>query len=177
MKTSRKSVSKSTHKALEVLSAKIIKSPVGKLTLVADQNHLLAVLWEEERLGRVRLGKIQMSGKHPILEKAEKQLIEYFSGKRQQFNLPLKLNGTEFQSKVWSALASIPYGETWSYQDLAQKIKSPKASRAVGAANGKNPLSIVIPCHRVIGRDGSLTGFAGGMKNKKYLLDFERSKI
>ncbi|PID75976.1 MAG: cysteine methyltransferase [Deltaproteobacteria bacterium] len=102
------------------------------------------------------------------------QLEEYFNGKRKRFTLDLRLNGTEFQTRVWNALCQIPYGETASYSDIARKVNSPKASRAVGMANHRNPLPIIVPCHRVIGKDGSLTGFGGGLRIKQQLLDLER---
>lgn len=155
------------------LRYKEIKSPVGKLKLVASPKALVAVLWEEERPNRVKLGTMSLDPQHPILIEAERQLREYFAGERIQFDLPLQLNGTEFQKKVWQALRDIPFGKTRSYQDLARAVGSPKASRAVGAASGKNPLSIVVPCHRVVGADGALTGFAGGLGTKAALLALE----
>ncbi|MDR2964184.1 MAG: methylated-DNA--[protein]-cysteine S-methyltransferase [Treponema sp.] len=109
----------------------------------------------------------------PLIKKTVQQLDEYFSKKRKTFNLPLSLNGTEFQLKVWNTLQKIPYGETCSYGELAKMIGNPKASRAVGMANNKNPVVIIIPCHRVIGADGSLTGYAGGLDIKKILLGLE----
>ena len=110
---------------------------------------------------------------HPLLIKAKKQLQEYFNGKRTQFTLPIEFEGTAFQQKVWDALLSIPYGKTVSYSDIAKKIKKPSASRAVGMAIGRNPLSIIVPCHRVIGANGTLTGYAGGLPNKAFLLELE----
>ena len=106
---------------------------------------------------------------------AEKQLKEYFCGKRRAFDLPIEPNGTEFQLKVWNALCQIPYGETRSYKEIAELIGSPKASRAVGGANNKNPIMIIIPCHRVIVADGSLIGYAGGIDTKEKLLELEKS--
>jgi len=152
---------------------KEMPSPVGKLKLVASANALVAVLWEKERPNRVRLDTAKLDRHHPILLETERQLREYFAGARSQFELPLELRGSEFQNKVWRALTEIPFGQTISYSDLAKTIGSPKASRAVGAANGKNPLSIVIPCHRVIGTDGTLSGFAGGLETKATLLTLE----
>jgi methylated-DNA-[protein]-cysteine S-methyltransferase len=110
---------------------------------------------------------------HPVLLETERQLNDYFDGKRKAFSLELDPQGTEFQKKVWAALLTIPFGETRSYTQIAKQIKSPKAVRAVGAANGKNPISIVTPCHRVIGANGKLTGFAGGLENKARLLALE----
>jgi methylated-DNA-[protein]-cysteine S-methyltransferase len=152
---------------------KEMKSPVGKLKLVASSRALVAVLWEKERPNRVKLDEMSFDPQHPILIETERQLSEYFSGKRTQFDLPLEPDGTEFQKKVWRALREIPFGKTKSYLDLARAIGSPNAFRAVGAANGKNPLSIVVPCHRVVGADGALTGFAGGLETKAALLAFE----
>jgi methylated-DNA-[protein]-cysteine S-methyltransferase len=155
---------------------KIINSPVGKLTLIADESSLLAVLWEVEKEGRVKLDWGKKANHHPILEETEKQLTEYFNGERSKFSLPVKFQGTTFQNSVWKALQKIPFGQTMSYGEIAHKVGSPKASRAVGTANGKNPLSIVIPCHRVIGSSGKLTGFAGGISAKETLLDLELEK-
>nr|WP_169449722.1 methylated-DNA--[protein]-cysteine S-methyltransferase [Oceanospirillum beijerinckii] len=110
---------------------------------------------------------------HPILQQAIQQCQEYFAGQRQNFDLPLAATGTEFQQQVWHALTQIPFGVTWSYQDLANAIGNPKAVRAVGLANGKNPISIIVPCHRVIGKNGKLTGYAGGVEQKEQLLKLE----
>lgn len=150
-----------------------ISSPVGTLKLVASNEGLVAVLWEKERDARVRLDKMESAKDHPILIETEKQLKEYFSGHRKVFDIPLAPIGTSFQNKVWMALRDIPFGETRSYGELAKKIGSPKAARAVGAANGRNPLSIIVPCHRVIGQNGKLTGFAGGLDKKEILLKLE----
>lgn len=157
------------------LSYKEMESPVGKLKLVATSNSLVAVLWEQERPNRVKLDAMNHDSRHPILIEAERQLTEYFRGARTAFDLPLEPHGSEFQKKVWQALREIPFGKTRSYLELAKALGSSKASRAVGAANGKNPLSIVVPCHRVIGTDGSLTGFAGGLEVKAKLLAIEAS--
>ncbi len=152
---------------------KEIQSPVGKLKLVASAKALVAVLWEEEPPNRVKLDTMNLDLQHPILIEAERQLSEYFAGERTEFDLPLEPEGTEFQKRVWQALRNIPFGKTKSYRDLARAVGLPDASRAVGAANGKNPLSIVVPCHRVVGADGSLTGFAGGLETKAALLALE----
>ena len=152
---------------------KEMTSPVGKLTLAASAKALVAVLWEHERPGRVKLGALQFDPHHPLLEETERQLTEYFRGARTVFDLRLEPLGSEFQKKVWQALEKIPFGTTCSYRDLAAAVGSPMAVRAVGAANGKNPLSIVVPCHRVIGSNGALTGFAGGLEAKARLLAFE----
>ena len=110
----------------------------------------------------------------PLLKEAAKQLEEYFAGERKSFDIPLYPEGTVFQKKVWAALETIPYGETWSYKQVAQKVDSPKAYRAVGMANNKNPISILIPCHRVIGANGKLVGYGGGLEIKEYLLKLEQ---
>jgi methylated-DNA-[protein]-cysteine S-methyltransferase len=156
---------------------KEMKSPVGKLKLVATSKALVAILWEQEHPDRVKLDTMNLDPQHPILIEAERQLSEYFAGKRIQFDLPLQLDGTEFQKKVWQALRDIPFGKTRSYLDLARTVGSPNASRAVGAANGKNPLSIVVPCHRVVGSNGALTGFAGGLETKATLLALEARSV
>lgn len=153
---------------------KTMPSPVGTLTLAAGESGLRAVLWENDDPKRVPLGPTLRDDSHPLLLAAETQLREYFAGTRTTFSLPLEFAGTPFQQQVWGALATIPFGETRSYLDLAVQIGKPKAVRAVGAANGRNPLSIVIPCHRVIGRNGSLTGFAGGLAAKAILLNLEQ---
>lgn len=150
-----------------------IESPVGKLTLVANSNALVAVLWEREHPKRVKFGTAKLHRQQPILLEAERQLAEYFSGGRVEFDLPLEPDGSEFQKKVWQLLREIPFGQTRSYRDLAKAVGSAKAARAVGAANSKNPLSIIVPCHRVVGSDGSLTGFAGGLETKAALLALE----
>ncbi|MHA6573757.1 methylated-DNA--[protein]-cysteine S-methyltransferase [Pseudomonas yamanorum] len=148
-------------------------SPVGQLTLVARDGKLTAILWEKERPNRVRLGVLQEANNSPVLRETERQLKEYFAGTRNRFELELDFAGTDFQKKVWQALLTIPFGETRSYSQIAAQIGSPKAVRAVGAANGRNPISIVAPCHRVIGASGGLTGFAGGLEAKQYLLELE----
>lgn len=149
-------------------------SPVGTLKLVASDAGLAAILWENDRADRVKLGAMREQADHPVLVEAKRQLGEYFAGKRTSFDLPLDFHGTDFQKSVWAALLTIPTGETRSYADIAAQIGRPSACRAVGAANGKNPISIVAPCHRVIGSDGSLTGFAGGLEGKKFLLELEQ---
>lgn len=156
-----------------MLFYKEVESPVGKLKLVASANALVAILWERERPNRIKLAMAKSDPQQPILLETERQLEEYFAGTRNEFNLPLEPAGTEFQKKVWRALREIPFGQTRSYLDLAKSIGSAKAVRAVGAANGKNPLSIVVPCHRVVGANGTLTGFAGGLEVKAKLLAHE----
>jgi methylated-DNA-[protein]-cysteine S-methyltransferase len=147
-----------------------LDSPVGPLALAADEQHLLEIRFP---------GKLQPTapdgqpGDNEVLGEARRQLGEYFAGTRRVFDLPLLPRGTAFQRAVWQALAGIDYGTTISYAELARRIGRPGASRAVGAANGRNPLPIVLPCHRVIGADGSLTGFGGGLPTKQFLLELE----
>lgn len=151
-----------------------MESPVGRLKLLADDAALLAVLWDDEQPIK-RFNPVQQHNpRHPILCLAAQQLTEYFTGQRQSFDVPLSMIGTDFQKQVWAALQQIPYATTCSYLDIAQAIDNPKAVRAVGAANGKNPLSIIVPCHRVIGKNGTLIGFGGGLDNKKTLLSLEQ---
>jgi methylated-DNA-[protein]-cysteine S-methyltransferase len=152
---------------------KTLKSPVGELKLIASDNGLAAILWENDNPRRVRLGPASENANHPVLLETERQLNDYFSGKRKSFSVKLDLKGTDFQKKVWAALLTIPFGETRTYGQIAKQIHQPKAVRAVGAANGRNPISIIAPCHRVIGSTGQLTGFAGGLKTKAQLLAFE----
>ncbi|MFD1788031.1 methylated-DNA--[protein]-cysteine S-methyltransferase [Sphingomonas floccifaciens] len=156
------------------LSSTTIPSPVGALALIASDAGLVAVLWEDDRPGRVVLEDATQNADHPILTAAARQLADYFAGIRTRFDLPLDPRGTPFQRQVWAALDTIPYGETRSYAQIAAQIGRPTASRAVGAANGRNPVSIVTPCHRVVGTNGTLTGFAGGLAAKDYLLTLKR---
>ncbi|WP_180183321.1 methylated-DNA--[protein]-cysteine S-methyltransferase [Acinetobacter sp. YH01020] len=156
------------------LSYQFLDSPVGQLKLVAHETALVAVLWENENPNRVRLAALVEDLQHPILLKTAQQLNEYFAGKRQQFDLPLDFEGTAFQQQVWQALLTIPFGETRSYKQIAEQIGNVKAVRAVGAVNGKNPISIIAPCHRVVGANGKLVGFAGGLENKEILLKIEK---
>ena len=157
------------------LSTKTISSPVGELTLAASDRGIVAILWENDSPDRVRLGETAEDAGHPVLAQAEAQLSEYFAGARTRFELPLDFRGTDFQKSVWAELLAIPFGETRSYGEIAAKLGRPAASRAVGAANGRNPISIVAPCHRVIGSTGKLTGFAGGLEAKAYLLGLEKA--
>ncbi|MGH7621010.1 MAG: methylated-DNA--[protein]-cysteine S-methyltransferase [Gemmatimonadaceae bacterium] len=152
---------------------RVVDSPVGRLTLVASDAGLAAILWDNDRPQVVSVGDAAESNDHPVLVETARQLEEYFAGTRKRFDLELDFAGTEFQRKVWAALLTIPYGETRSYAQIARQIGQPTAVRAVGAANGKNPISIVAPCHRVIGSTGSLTGFGGGLPAKAQLLELE----
>jgi methylated-DNA-[protein]-cysteine S-methyltransferase len=156
---------------------KHMSSPVGTLTLVATDEGLAAILWENDRPHRVRLNIEAEENGHPVLVEAERQLAEYFAGRRKQFALKLDVSGTPFQRQVWNALLTIPFGETRSYRQIATQIGNPRAVRAVGAANRRNPLSIVAPCHRVVGSTGALTGFAGGLDVKARLLALEGVEV
>jgi methylated-DNA-[protein]-cysteine S-methyltransferase len=153
--------------------SKTVDSPVGRLTLVASDDGLAAILWEKDNPSRVPLHIVGEAPSHPVLVETARQLDEYFAGTRTAFALALDFAGTDFQRKVWEALLTIPFGETRSYAQIAKHIGHPNAVRAVGAANGRNPISIVAPCHRVIGSTGKLTGFAGGLSAKAHLLALE----
>jgi methylated-DNA-[protein]-cysteine S-methyltransferase len=155
------------------LAYKMMESPIGKLKLVASDKGLVAILWENDRPSRVRVGEVVEDGRHPVLVETERQLGEYFAGRRREFSVALDMRGTRFQRDVWEALLAIPFGETRSYGQLARQLGNPRATRAVGAANGRNPVSIIVPCHRVIGSSGKLTGFAGGLDVKARLLNLE----
>lgn len=145
---------------------KNVNTPVGTIAIVCDGESIVKAMFHP----------MTETEQHPLTDKAEKQLTEYFEGKRKSFDLPLKADGTEFQKKVWDALLKIPYGETATYGEIAKTIGNSKACRAVGGANNKNPLSIFIPCHRCIGSDKSLVGYGGGLDIKKKLLDLEGCK-
>ncbi len=150
----------------------LLDSPIGPLTLAADDSGLRVVEFPENRYLAKR-DSSWVAADHPILALTRTQLVEYFAGRRQRFELPLAPRGTPFQLEVWQALAEIPHGKTWSYGQLANPPGRPQARRAVGAANGRNPLPIVLPCHRVIGASGALTGFGGGLPTKQFLLELE----
>jgi len=143
-----------------------IDTPVGKMYLEGDERYVTAL----------RFGSTEEDNPSPILMLAKEQLEEYFAGEREYFELPLKPEGTAFQQRVWAALLDIPYGETASYGEIAEKIGNPKGSRAVGMANNRNPIAIIIPCHRVIGTDGRLVGYGGGLQNKEFLLKLEKKE-
>lgn len=148
------------------LAVSLVASPVGALRLVATTTALVAVGFSDERAA-------PRSVRHPVLQQAERELSEYFAGKRRRFDVPLSPRGTPFQTQVWRALRAIPYGETTSYSALARDVGRPGAARAVGTANGSNPLAIIVPCHRVIAADGTLAGYAGGLRPKRWLLEHE----
>lgn len=149
-------------------------SPIGPLTVAGDSQGIHHILFENNRYDAK--GRAQWQHDAHALRAARTQLLQYLHGQRQQFDLPLAPHGTRFQLRVWKALADIPFGQTWSYVDLARHIGHPTASRAVGAANGRNPLPIVLPCHRVIGSSGALTGFGGGLPTKAALLQLEAQR-
>jgi len=153
--------------------SKTIDSPVGALKLIASDRGLAVLVWDDEKDHRVPALVAEHSDDHPVLVDAERQLAEYFAGTRTSFTVKLDFAGTDFQREVWNALLTIPYGETRSYGQIARQIGKPDAVRAVGAANGRNPISIITPCHRVIGSTGKLTGFGGGLPVKAQLLAHE----
>ena len=150
----------------------VVDSPLGRVTVQATEQGLTGLWFEEHTTQPEELGELQAD--HPILLLTKRQLSEYFSGIRKTFDIPLAAKGTPFQMQVWQALCDIPYGHSMSYQELADYIGNPKAVRAVGSANGKNPISVIVPCHRVIGKSGQLTGYAGGVARKKALLNLEK---
>lgn len=154
----------------EKINYQTMACPFGAVHLYATETHLSALLfkpWQAVETEQL------VETNNSVLKLTKQQLGEYFVGQRQSFDLPIKSDGTDFQKKVWQSLMTIPFGETWNYGQLAQSIGNKNASRAVGAANGKNPISIIVPCHRVIGANGTLTGYAGGLKAKEWLLKHE----
>jgi methylated-DNA-[protein]-cysteine S-methyltransferase len=153
----------------------IVDSPIGPLTIVAEDGAITALYMDMQRHapGAEAFGLPGDLGDEPFAT-AARQLDAYFAGQLTDFDLPLAPAGTEFQRRVWDGLRAIPYGQTVSYGELARRVGNPAASRAVGLANGRNPIAIVVPCHRVVGTDGSLTGYGGGLDRKRYLLALER---
>lgn len=152
-----------------------LTSPLGTITLQANNNGLLGIWFETQTSQPAELG--QLSHDHPILKISQNALNDYFAGATEFPKIPIAATGTAFQQQVWQSLMEIPYGQTWSYQQLADAIGNPKAVRAVGLANGKNPISILVPCHRVIAKDGKLTGYAGGVERKAWLLNHEGARF
>ena len=146
------------------------KTTIGNITIAEEDNHIIMIKFKEDVGSAIKK-------ETPLIKEAINQLSQYFEGKRQTFDLPLRSDGTDFQQKVWAALQRIPYGQVWSYKRLAEEIGNPKACRAVGMANNRNPISIVVPCHRVIGSDGSLVGYASGIENKRWLLELEQKNF
>ncbi|MEN9643474.1 MAG: methylated-DNA--protein-cysteine methyltransferase [Actinomycetota bacterium] len=161
---------------MEALSTTTMDTPVGMLTLVASEAGVRAVLWPDEREGRVPLAASSggSAAADAVLDLAVQQLREYFAGERREFDVPLDPVGTEFQQRAWEVLRTIPYGQTISYGEQAARLGDRNKSRAVGAANGRNPISIIVPCHRVVGSTGKLTGFAAGLDAKEWLLHHEQ---
>lgn len=147
-------------------------TPIGALRLVSDGLHLCGLYMGEEHFDRATTGQPMRHDSAPFVD-IKRQLEAYFAGELRTFDLPLAAAGTEFQKRVWRELCTIPYGQTINYGELARRVGNPKASRAVGLANGRNPISIVVPCHRVIGADGTLTGYGGGLPRKRWLLQHE----
>jgi methylated-DNA-[protein]-cysteine S-methyltransferase len=156
------------------LFSTVVDSPVGALTIVASDAGVRAVLWPDDDPKRVRVPDAVDDPTHPVIAAAASQLEEYFAGTRTTFDVALDPVGTDFQRAAWEALRTIPYGATVSYGDQADRMGDRRKARAVGAANGRNPISIIVPCHRVVGANGSLTGFAGGVDTKAWLLAHER---
>ena len=153
----------------ETLRARACPTPIGTFGLIGSSRGLRELSWSCDGL--------DLDGSCDVLDKAAQQLSEYFDGSRTSFSVPLDLIGTSFQLQAWHALTDIPYGTTVSYADQARRIGRPTAIRAVGAANGRNPVAIFLPCHRIIGSDGSLTGFGGGLERKRYLLEHEAAQL
>jgi methylated-DNA-[protein]-cysteine S-methyltransferase len=150
-----------------------VDSPIGQLLLTSDGESLTGLyMGTPSKSPQLDSDWAEEPNDGPLPEVA-RQLQEYFAGKRKAFDLPLKMQGTEFQKRVWRQLTKIPFGETWSYGQLAKRLDNPNGSRAVGLANGRNPIAVIVPCHRVIGADGSLTGFGGGIPRKQWLLSHE----
>lgn len=154
-----------------------IHTPFGTLRLIGSDAGIRAILWPDERDGRVTFDDDVIDGEHVILREAAVQLQAYIDGDRDDFDLPLDPAGTDFQRDVWNALLEIPYGQTATYGELADRLDRPGAARAVGAATGRNPISIVVPCHRLVGSTGALTGFAGGIETKRWLLEHESNSL
>ena len=156
---------------------KYIPTPIGRLYAVADEEGLLMLDFEDSKYAEKNINSFRncIHESNSILDLAEKELNLYFKGKLKKFSVPVRFSGTEFQQKVWEELLKIPFGETISYQEQAQRLSNPKAVRAVANANSRNKISIIIPCHRVIGKDKKLTGYAGGLDKKEFLLNLENT--
>jgi methylated-DNA-[protein]-cysteine S-methyltransferase len=155
-----------------------LKSPIGRLILVASSEKLSLIHFDNPKAkNKFKLPEGLIEAETPILEETKRQLSEYFIGQRIKFNLPLELRGTPFQNEVWKALININYGEVQTYSEIAHTIGSPRAVRAVGLANSQNSIPIIVPCHRVIGKNGKLTGFSGGLEVKEFLFNLERKNF
>jgi methylated-DNA-[protein]-cysteine S-methyltransferase len=155
---------------------KIKTETLGELLLVANDAKLTGIYYADCKHAPRPKAEWKLDAKHPVLKQAHLELLEFLEGKRTSFSVPLHFDGTKFQQKVWTQLAKIPFGKTISYSELARRVGVPRAMRAAGSANGRNPLSIVIPCHRVISKDGTLGGYAGRLNRKQRLLDIERDR-
>lgn len=154
-----------------------VETPAGTLRLFASDAGLRGAMWPGQDLSPLKLGEYAEDNEHAVLAKATRELAEYFGGKRRSFAVTLDPVGTEFQKRAWLELRKVPYGETRTYGEQAKAMGRPTASRAVGAANGRNPLSVFVPCHRIVGANGALTGFAGGLEAKRLLLDLEATSL
>ena len=154
-----------------MISYQLLDTPLGRMLLAQQENALIAAEFD----ALPRSGWVEAST--PLLVSAGRQLTEYFQGRRQEFSLPLAPQGTPFQQRVWWALQTIPYGQTRSYGEIARQVNSPKGARAVGMANHRNPIAVIVPCHRVVGQNGALTGYAGGLWRKEKLLELEKGRI
>ena len=175
MRASMKKVKARSKQAGNALNCcATITSPIGELLLVADDSALVGLYFSGCDHVPEASGQWERRARHPILQEAAKQLQEYFSESRQSFSVPLRLEGTDFQQKVWQEIARVPYGETVTYTELAKRAGAPSAVRATGTATGRNPLAIIVPCHRVVGKNGTLRGFAGGLETKEQLLRREK---
>lgn len=168
---------KKTHRSVtEAHAAVVVDSPVGRLYLAATDEGLTHVLFVAQMDGQPRA--VPGTGAAArIVRETKRQLADYFAGRRQEFDVPLAPDGTAFQRAVWKALAEVPYGQTISYAELARRMRRPRAVRAVGAANGANPIPIILPCHRIVGADGTLTGYGGGLETKRRLLSLEGVEV
>ncbi len=158
-------------------SYSIIETPLGGLLLVANKSELIGLYFTGCEHVPAAAKTWKLDARHPVLKKAETELNEYFAGKRTSFSFPPSSYGTDFQKRVWSEIAKIPFGQTITYSDLAKRAGKPKAIRAAGTATGRNPLGIIIPCHRVLGKRGAIGGYAGGLENKRRLLKLENIKV
>lgn len=154
---------------------KVLATPLGDLVLAATETAVTALVFRKSELKRLGVTAWREDGSTPLLKEAERQLREYFRGERTRFDLPLDLKGTDFQRRVWAELRKIPFGKTWSYQELAERVGNPRAVRAVGTANGRNPACIIVPCHRVVRLSGEVGGYAGGVEKKVFLLKLEKT--
>ena len=163
--------------ASTTLFSTVTDSPIGLLTIVAGDDGLRAILWPDDDPARVRLAESIEDPSHPVIAATVGQLAEYFLGERTEFDVPLDALGTDFQRSAWAALRTVAYGTTVTYGEQAERMGDRRKARAVGAANGRNPISIIVPCHRVIGANGALTGFAGGTDTKAWLLEHEQRHV